>query len=214
MGVYSTKTFEADKFVLMTTKNGTTKKTALDQFDASRSKVLAIDLVEDDSLRSVIITDGKDDVLFVSKKGMALRCANADIGVMGRNSKGVRSMKLKDGDSICAVCEIHHDSGAGVALVTNNGSGKTVSASQIPCQKRAGGGFQIIKFNKNGSNGVNLICAEYTNSADEREFTVQFEDSNTEKLPISSLPKMPAASAGKGLFDWLQEIARCFMIKG
>ena len=99
-------------------------------------------------------------------------------------------------------------------IFINNGSGKTVSASQIPCQKRAGGGFQILKFNKNGSNGVNLICAEYTCSADERTFTVQFEDSNTEKLPISSLPKMPAASAGKGLFDWLQEITRCFVIKG
>ena len=96
------------KFVIMGTKNGVIKRTALDAFkNVRKTGIIALELDEGDELRFVALSDGTKSLLVATKKGKAIRFAESDVRPMGRTARGVRSIRLRADDEVVAmaVCE-------------------------------------------------------------------------------------------------------------
>jgi len=141
--VISTKTFDEDQYLMMATKNGLVKKTPFREYNTSRRDgILAITMREDDELIGVKITRGADDIILVSKNGMAIRFHEADARPMGRTATGVKGMAFTD-DEVLAI-EVAKDE-ADLLIITENGFGKRTPMSNYPIQGRGGKGVKTLK---------------------------------------------------------------------
>ncbi|MDX1420438.1 MAG: DNA gyrase subunit A [Rubricoccaceae bacterium] len=111
-------------YVLMATKRGLVKKTSLAKFRRPLvSGIIAIDIVEGDQLIEAWLTDGDTEVLLGSSGGRAIRFHESDVRSMGRKSRGVRGMKLKEGEAVIGMVAVRRD-GADVLTLSANGYGK------------------------------------------------------------------------------------------
>ncbi len=141
--------------LIMATKNGLIKKTALDEF-ASIRKVgkIAINLVEGDELISVQLTCGRDEILVASSEGKCIRFSEEDVRLMGRDTQGVKSMKLNPDDYVVDMTVVK--SGCEVLTVSQLGYGKRTDLDDYRLQSRAGKGIKAGVFNKKTGRLVNL----------------------------------------------------------
>lgn len=133
--------------LIMATKNGLIKKTALSEYENIR-KVgkIAIKLVEGDELVGVDITTGSDDILIASHDGKCIRFNETDVRAVGRDSQGVRSMKLADGDFVVDMAIVHEN--ANIITISENGYGKCTSVDEFRLQQRGGSGVKAGIFNE------------------------------------------------------------------
>ena len=133
--------------LIMATKNGLIKKTALSEYENIR-KVgkIAIKLVEGDELVGVDITTGRDDILIASHDGKCIRFNETDVRAVGRDSQGVRSMKLAEGDFVVDMAIVHED--ANIITISENGYGKCTSVDEFRLQQRGGSGVKAGIFNE------------------------------------------------------------------
>lgn len=131
--------------LIMATKNGLIKKTALSEYENIR-KVgkIAIKLVEGDELIGVDITSGRDDILIASHDGKCIRFNETDVRAVGRDSQGVKSMKLSDGDYIVDMAIVHD--GATIITISENGYGKRTDVEEFRLQQRGGSGVKAGIF--------------------------------------------------------------------
>ena len=208
VGALATKDYSQGK-LLFVTKNGMCKLTELTTFNTSRSKIVAHELADDDKLIKVDIAN-TNEVLFATQNGMSLRCETEQISTMGRASKGVRAIKLKENDCIVSVCNVEPKSK--VVVVTDGAYGKIVPVTKIASQKRGGVGISIFKFNKNGSNGKTLIGAYALNALRGDEIILIKEDLSQIFKPINEISELPTTSAGKQLTDWNEGIVGCAIL--
>ncbi len=133
--------------LIMATKNGLIKKTALSEYENIR-KVgkIAIKLVEGDELVGVDITTGRDDILIASHDGKCIRFNETDVRAVGRDSQGVRSMKLAESDFVVDMAIVHED--ANIITISENGYGKCTSVDEFRLQQRGGSGVKAGIFNE------------------------------------------------------------------
>lgn len=133
--------------LIMATKNGLIKKTALSEYENIR-KVgkIAIKLVEGDELIGVDITSGRDDILMASHDGKCIRFNETDVRAVGRDSQGVRSMKLAEEDYIVDMAIVHENSN--IITITENGYGKRTPIDDFRLQQRGGSGVKAGIFNE------------------------------------------------------------------
>ena len=142
--------FVEDQYILMATRNGTVKKTDLMAYSRRRAGgIIALDLVEGDELIAARITDGDQDVFLASAGGKAIRFHEDDARPMGRTSRGVRGLRLDDGDYVVGMEVTGH--GEKLFSATENGYGKRTAISEYPVQKRGGKG--VINIKTDGRNG-------------------------------------------------------------
>ncbi len=132
---------------IMATRNGLIKKTSLTEFISIR-KVgkIAIHLLDNDELIGVELSSGEDDVLIASHNGKAIRFSEKDVRNMGRDSQGVRSMKLSSGDYIVDLAVIKPNSQ--IITISSNGYGKRSSVNDYRLQSRGGMGVKAGVFNE------------------------------------------------------------------
>ncbi len=160
--------FEADKYVFMSTSNGTVKKTALTEFSRPRaSGIIAVDLRDGNSLVGVGVTDGSQDILLFSDAGKVVRFSEKEARPMGRTARGVRGITLKKGQQV--ISQIIADSGAvdvgtKVLTATANGYGKRTPLGEYPSHRRGGQGVIAIQVNER--NGT-VVGAELVQDEDE-----------------------------------------------
>jgi DNA gyrase subunit A len=147
----SVKEFDENHYLLMATRAGTIKKTPLSEFKNPRKAgIIAVTLDKDDELVRVLLTDGKKEVLMVSKKGKAIRFPEKDVRHMGRTARGVRGMTLDGPDDEVVSMDIV-DETTTLLTVTENGFGKRTEYSQYPAHRRGGKGvITIITNERNG----------------------------------------------------------------
>lgn len=147
----SVKEFDENHYLLMATRAGTIKKTPLSEFKNPRKAgIIAVTLDKDDELVRVLLTDGKKEVLMVSKKGKAIRFPEKDVRHMGRTARGVRGMSLDGPDDEVVSMDIV-DETTTLLTVTENGFGKRTEYSQYPAHRRGGKGvITIITNERNG----------------------------------------------------------------
>jgi DNA gyrase subunit A len=145
------KEFAEDLYLLMATREGTVKKTPLSEFrNPRRTGIIAVTLDEDDELVRVLLTDGKKEVIMVSKKGKAIRFPEENIRPMGRTARGVRGMTLEDSDDEVVSLDIV-DETTTLLTVTENGFGKRTQYSEYPVHHRGGKGvITIVTSSRNG----------------------------------------------------------------
>ena len=132
--------------LIMATKRGLIKKTRLEEF-ASIRKVgkIAIHLLENDELIGVDVTSGSDDILIASHEGKCIRFNESDVRQVGRDSQGVRSMKLSDDDYIVDMAIVKANSQ--IITISENGYGKRSDVEDYRLQSRGGKGVKAGIFN-------------------------------------------------------------------
>jgi DNA gyrase subunit A len=147
----SVEEFAEDKYLFMATRAGTVKKTPLSEFrNPRRAGIIAVSLDEGDELVKVLLTDGKQEIVMVSKKGKAIRFSEDDVRPMGRTARGVRGMTLDGSDDEVVSLDLV-DETTTLLTVTDNGFGKRTEYSQYPAHRRGGKGVITIITNlRNG----------------------------------------------------------------
>jgi len=132
--------FDGDNYLVMSTKNGTVKKTAIQEYaNIRKSGVIAIILDEGDDLADVHLTDGTKTLMLATHNGKAIRFDENDVRAMGRVTRGVRGIKL-EGDDYVISMEIVYDD-ATFLTITENGYGKRSRPSEYKIQSRGGKGI-------------------------------------------------------------------------
>ncbi|MDD7513436.1 MAG: DNA gyrase subunit A [Clostridiales bacterium] len=157
--------FDDENYLIMVTKNGTIKKTALSQFDTNRKNgLIAINLKDDDSLIGVRETCGDDNIILVTRKGKCISFSEKDVRSMGRIAAGVRGIKLDKADTVVDMDILVDDKE--ILVVTQNGYGKRTPVKDYTIQARGGKGvltYNKSKFSKTGE----LIGAKVVDEDDE-----------------------------------------------
>jgi DNA gyrase subunit A len=141
---------QGDEHLFFVTKNGTVKRTLLEEFRNIRtSGIIAIKLSEDDELIDVFITQGEENVIIGTQQGYAVTFNERDVRSMGRNTTGVRGANLREGDQVIGASPLPE--GSQVLVVSEKGYGKCTSAEEYPIRGRGGKG--IITLNITEKNG-------------------------------------------------------------
>ncbi|MDK2930804.1 MAG: gyrase subunit [Bacillota bacterium] len=136
--------FADDKYLVMATRQGVIKKTALSMYDnARRSGVIAIDLAEGDDLVSVKLTSGDEELIIVTAQGQSIRFKEEEVRPLGRIARGVKGISLAKGDTVVGMDVVRE--GCDLLVVTANGFGKRTPLAEYRLQSRGGKGIKTLK---------------------------------------------------------------------
>jgi len=139
--------FAEGKYLLMATKNGLIKKTALGEYNSARKTGLqGITLKEDDELIGVRLTDGEDNVVLVTRNGMCITFDEKDVRPIGRVSQGVIGIRIDDDDEVIGMESIIAGGKATLLAITENGFGKRTELDEYRVQNRGGKGVITYKI--------------------------------------------------------------------
>jgi len=145
--VLDIRDYEVAQYLVLATRDGLIKKTALTEYDTNRTGgIIAINLRDDDELVSALLVDESDDLLLVSRHGMSLRftATNDSLRPMGRSTSGVKGMTFREGDTLLSA-SVADDAGY-VFVVTEGGYAKRTGADQYRVQNRGGLGIKVAKL--------------------------------------------------------------------
>jgi DNA gyrase subunit A len=150
--------FSDEEYVVLTTEQGWIKRTPLDAFEKLSSRGLTIATLEDgDRLKWCHRVRNEDDILIGTVGGMATRFGAAKLRPTGRTSRGVRAMKLREGDTIADMNVLSGKNKEYILTVTAQGYGKRIATSEFRAQARGGVGVIAIKF-KRGQEEDKVSC--------------------------------------------------------
>jgi len=187
--VIDTKEYEPGKFLVFATKRGIVKKTKLSEYDSPRTGLAAINLRRGDELIGTLLSDGKDDLILVSKHGQAIRFSEAAVRPMGRQTAGVIGMKLREDDEVIAM--VATSQGDGLLTVTNNGYGKRTPFAEYPKKGRGGLGVRTADL----TTKVGLLAGAFPISKDQ-DILVIANDGVVIRVPASQVRKAGRATQG------------------
>ncbi|MFA5605839.1 MAG: DNA gyrase subunit A [Leucobacter sp.] len=149
--ILDVRDFEHARYLVLATRDGLVKKTALTEYDTNRTGgIIAIKLREGDELVSALIAENTDDILLVSRHGMSVRFTASDQALrpMGRSTSGVRGMNFREGDALLSASRIGEDAGF-VFVVTEGGYAKRTAVDEYRVQQRGGYGIKVAKLDEN-----------------------------------------------------------------
>lgn len=158
--VLSIKNFEAAKYLVLATKSGLVKKTALSEFDTNRSTIIAINLRDEDEVISARLVGDKDDLLLVSAKGLSVRfnAADSNLRPMGRATSGVIGMRFKHESDYLLAMDVVRD-GASLVTVTDGGFAKRTQLTEWPTKGRGTLGIRAMRLvEERGKLVAALVC--------------------------------------------------------
>ena len=142
--------FNDESYIVIVTRNGKIKRTALPAYkNVRKNGIIAIKLEEGDEIEGVRMTGGSDELFVATRNGMAIRTEETCIRPQGRSARGVRIMKLRDGDEIVSMARARK--GATLLTVTEKGFGKRALIESYPLRKR--GGFGITNYKPDEERG-------------------------------------------------------------
>ena len=158
--------FEDGKYLFMATRNGLIIKTALQEYNSTRKTgLLAITLKDDDELIDVRLTDGEDNVVLVTSKGMCITFDEKDVRPVGRSAQGVLGIRLDEDDFVIGMESILADNKKATLLaITENGFGKRTELDEYRVQNRGGKG--VITYKITPKTG-NIVGIRVTNEDDD-----------------------------------------------
>ncbi len=180
----------AEHNLVMATRNGLIKKTALEEFqNLRRAGLIAIILRDEDELVSVVLTNGKDELLLGTRSGMAIRFDERDIRNMGRASMGVKSVNLGDDDLVIGLSII--EEGAHVLSITTEGYGKRTELDEYRVQSRGGKGLIAMRLTeKTGQMAAQLVARP------EMDILLITDDGIIIRTPVDSISVTGRATQG------------------
>lgn len=138
---------DTDQYLFFATKQGTVKKTSLEEFGNIRKVgLIALSLDPDDELIAVRLTDGESKILLTTLQGRSIHFPETEVRPMGRSARGVRGIRLENGDEVIGMDVSDKDKE--LFIVTDRGYGKTTRISAFPIHSRGGKGVLTIKTGK------------------------------------------------------------------
>ena len=155
------KEISGEGYLVMATRMGEVKRTAIDDFHNLRANGLrAFDLEESDELRWVRLTDGNDNVVIVTRKGMSIRFSEKNLRIASRASGGVRGIRLRKDDYIVSMDVCRDD--AEVLVVTEKGLGKRTPVTEYRAQTRGGTGIKTVNITEKNGEVVSshIVCGD------------------------------------------------------
>lgn len=154
--VLSIQDYEVAKYLVLATRSGKVKKTALSEYDSPRQGgLIAVRLMADEStgepvdeLIGAALCNAEDDIILVSKKGMSLkfRADDEQLRPMGRQTAGVQGMKFRDGDELLAMDVVQDDVDKDLLVVTDEGFAKRTAIVEYRLQGRNGFGVKAVQL--------------------------------------------------------------------
>jgi DNA gyrase subunit A len=158
------KEFEDTSFVVMGSRRGVVKKTALSAFSNPRAGgIIAMGIEDGDAVIAVQLTDGKGEIFIGTRDGMAIRFEEGDVRAMGRTAYGVRGITLRKDDYVVAM-EVVSPPGGTLLTVTEHGYGKRTEIEEYRVQSR--GGVGVINIGTSERNGQ-VVGVAYVQQGDE-----------------------------------------------
>jgi len=162
--VLPVKEFSDDQYIFMATVQGTVKKTPLSDFSNPRKAgIIAVALDEGDILVGVELTTGQSDIVLVSDAGKAVWFDEEDVRPMGRGARGVRGMKLQEGQAVISLLVAESDQ-ATVLVATENGYGKRTVLADF---RHSGRGTQGVRAIADSERNGNIVGAKLVGDDDE-----------------------------------------------
>lgn len=141
--------FDEEKYLIMVTRQGIIKRISLNAYNTARKGgLIALELNEGDELAWVRMTDGNDQVIVATKKGVAIRFKETDVRAMGRQARGVKALSLKEGDVVVGMSVVRE--GGYVLTVSETGYGRLSSPDDYRVQSRGGKGLTNYHVEKYG----------------------------------------------------------------
>ena len=142
-------------YIALATKNGLIKKTALTEFaNIRKTGKIAISILDDDDLISAQFTSGEDEIIVASHEGKCIRFSEQDVRATGRDTQGVKSIELNDGDYVVDMSVIKD--GYEIMTISENGFGKRSEIEDYRLQQRGGKGIKAGVFNDKTGKLVSL----------------------------------------------------------
>jgi len=194
----SKKEKDFTKYLVISTKDGIIKKTALEEFEnVRRSGLIAVTLKKGDLLRKVSKTTGLDEIILVTKKGQLIRFKEKEIRPMGRGASGVKGIRLKKGDEVVGMDIIQTKNEKlktknYLLVVTENGYGKRTDLKEYRLQGRGGSGIKTAKItSKTGD-----LVASKVLGADGEDLIVISKKGQVIRTKIGSIPILSRPTQG------------------
>jgi DNA gyrase subunit A len=195
----------SDKFLVMITKNGRIKKTALEEFENVRkSGIIAIKLEKGDMLKKVVKTTGEDDIILATKNGISIRFKEKDIRPMGRAAAGVKGIRLKKGDEVIGMDVIEKNPPVDektkkpmkqyFLIVMENGYGKRTDVSQYKTQGRGGSGIKTAKITS--KTGPVVMSSVLEDAIEEEDLIVISRKGQVIRTSVKSISLLGRATQG------------------
>jgi DNA gyrase subunit A len=152
--IIAVKSFDTSEYVVMATRNGIVKKTALAEYANPRSSgIIGIHIPEDDELIGCQLTDGSYDILLATRMGKAIRFSEKDVRDMGRAARGVIGIRLDSDDQVVAMSAFKNP--GQLLTITEKGFGKRTDVDEYRRQGRGGSGVINIRVGAKNGNVVN-----------------------------------------------------------
>ncbi len=178
-------------YMLMVTKNGYIKKTALREYaNVRRNGLIAINLQEGDELDWVTPTTGEDEIIIATALGKAVRFSESEVRAMGRDTQGVIGIKLGKGDSVAGMGTAAPE--GDVLVITERGYGKRTPVSEYPMHHRAGQGVFTLKV----TDRVGKLSAMRVVSDPEEEVLIISASGMVLRTPVGAISRIGRQTQG------------------
>jgi DNA gyrase subunit A len=179
------------KFMFMATKQGVVKKTPIDKFENVRtSGLIAIGLNKGDELKWIRLSSGEDDVIISTAMGRAIRFNEKDVRAMGRSARGVRGIRLKEGDEAIEMDIVSQ--GDNIFVISEYGYGKRTKIGQFTPHRRGGMGIKAAVINK--KTGKIVSVKRLSNDTD--EIIIISTRGQTIRLGLNDISELGRATQG------------------
>lgn len=153
------QTWQQPNFIFFATQQGTVKKTALEEFaNIRKGGIIAIGIEPGDTLIEVKLTNGRDEVVLITKEGQSIRFSEEDVRSMGRPAAGVRGISLETTDAVVALGVVVPD--ATLLVASENGIGKRTDFGEYRSQSRGGKGIITMKTTDKSGNVVGALTVK------------------------------------------------------
>ncbi|MFI5710281.1 DNA gyrase subunit A [Kribbella sp. NPDC051620] len=213
--VLTLRDYEQEPYLLLATKRGLVKKTALTDYDSARqSGIIAVNFRdEDDELIGAELASAEDDLMLVSKKGQSIRFTANDeqLRPMGRATSGVTGMKFRNGDELLSMAVIRagsEEDAQFVFTVTDAGYAKRSRVSEYRQQGRGGLGIKAVKLNDERGSLVGALIVVDSDQVLAIKNSGQVVRSRVDSVPVKGRDTMGVKFAGVGESDAVVAIAR------
>ena len=182
--------FSDKQYILMGTLKGVVKKVATKEFANAKTRgIIGISLDDGDRLVSAILTGGTDEVMLISRKGLALRMQESQVRQMGRTARGVRGLTLQEEDELAAMLRVNSEES--MLIITQNGYGKRVKYDLFTPHSRGTRGQIIYEPDESSGEVIKAITVR-----EEDEVMVITSMGKTIKLNVSAVRQMGKAARG------------------
>jgi DNA gyrase subunit A len=182
--------FSDKQYILMGTLKGVVKKVATKEFANAKTRgIIGISLDDGDRLVSAILTGGTDEVMLISRKGLALRIQESQVRQMGRTARGVRGLTLQEEDELAAMLRVNSEES--MLIITQNGYGKRVKYDLFTPHSRGTRGQIIYEPDESSGEVIKAITVR-----EEDEVMVITSMGKTIKLNVSAVRQMGKAARG------------------